>query len=851
LKQLPLYPEPPLAAVETSPHTGVTKACRRCDLHAAAEKTICMSAEGEPGGVLIVGEFPGRSEDREGRPFIGETGRIVRRAVDRFWDGPVAFDNAVRCSPGRAVVGATQVDACRSYLARTLREAKPQRIIALGNRAVMSLLGRSVPIMSVRRGHGWIYNADITDDGVPVPVFMLNSPLAALRNRFIKKWLEADMRWALTSDIPDKPEWDAEVNVIVDRRDALYACDALRDAPWFSFDCETAGVMFEEDFTLVSLAAVPAYDHEIFVWDQSALEDPGVNEPLRELLGDPAVGKVGHNLKYDAHAVRCGLDTVVRNHYGDTRLWRKLLAADVDGTLDVCSELVGLGGMKAEAQKAVKDACMLITKERARSQKAMMLFGIDPILEAACARPQESPKRYAYGLIDRDLLHRYNGRDSLTTTKLGERFESQLGQQPQLHSIWHKIVKHASESIEQVEAWGIAASLKNATTFDRYLQGRQDIIRRRFDQYPDFDPNSQQSISKLLYETLSLPVNSYTQKGAPSTDKEALKELAAHHPIVNDIQEWRRVGKLRGQYAVGIQDYIRSDGRVHPSLKIDGTRSGRLSCEDPNLQNIRRPEDPESKMCRDVFVAPDGYQLVEVDYSQLELRIATMLSGDPTMMSIWESGVDYHLKTAQLIAPLAWKIKPEEVGEAERSQAKTVNFAILYGMKERTLAQRLGIPLQVAESVMAAVKGKFGIFAQWCQSQLAEARRTGYVWTWWEGEKARRRPLWDIVSQDDMARNNAENAAVNTPVQGTASEYCIASLIECVRWLLADNVPAKLVLTVHDSLMFEVKNSHVDLVTQRVPEIMTSWDSKGPGGEVPLVADLKVGPAWGSLQKVA
>jgi DNA polymerase-1 len=277
-----------------------------------------------------------------------------------------------------------------------------------------------------------------------------------------------------------------------------------------------------------------------------------------------------------------------------------------------------------------------------------------------------------------------------------------------------------------------------------------------------------------------------------------------------------------------------------------------LSCAEPNLQNIKRPDpkDPESKMCRDVFVAPPGCELIELDYSQLELRIATMLSGDQVMAEIWHSGVDYHLKTAQLIAPMAWGIKAEEVTDAERSQAKTVNFAVMYGMRGMTLAKNLGVSVNLAEKILEAVKGAFKVFSKWCDAQITEARKTGYVWTWWDGQRARRRPLWDIASADPKLRNTAENGAYNTPVQGTASEYCLASLVACVRWIKENNIPAKLVLTVHDSLMFEVKLGHGDMLITQVREIMTSWSCTGPGGAVKLVADAKRGPSWGSLKNV-
>jgi DNA polymerase-1 len=252
-------------------------------------------------------------------------------------------------------------------------------------------------------------------------------------------------------------------------------------------------------------------------------------------------------------------------------------------------------------------------------------------------------------------------------------------------------------------------------------------------------------------------------------------------------------------------------------------------------------------MARDIFRASPGFTLVQLDFSQLELRIAAMLSGDDDMIAIFREGVDFHQRTAEMISKFAWGIEPGEVQKAHRSQAKAVNFGILYGKTASSLAAEWGVSQAKAQAVMDAILGRFQGLAQWCAKRRAEAARTGLSWTWWDGEPARRRPLWRIADNDKFARITAENGAVNTPIQGTASEFCIASLADAVEWIEADGLEddVRLTLPVHDSLLFEVRAGMEHEVAHQARRIMCGHNSSG----VPLEVDCEVGPAWGSLVK--
>lgn len=233
-----------------------------------------------------------------------------------------------------------------------------------------------------------------------------------------------------------------------------------------------------------------------------------------------------------------------------------------------------------------------------------------------------------------------------------------------------------------------------------------------------------------------------------------------------------------------------------------------------------------------------------------------MLSGDPEMIAIFQSGADYHQRTAELICKIAWGIPPEQLEKKHRFVAKTINFALLYGAGDAKIAEQIrtqsGVAIKAEDvaKIRIAILGKFRTFAQWADARLAESRRTGQAWTWWDGERARCRSLWRIADQGDDAsgaRITAEHSSVNTPIQGTGSDFCIASLVELVEWIEREGIEdaVKLVLPVHDSIMFECREDWTERVIEKARAVMTGW----PSENVPLVVDVEVGRSWGSLAK--
>jgi uracil-DNA glycosylase family 4 len=826
----------------------IDKDCKRCELGNYALNR-CIPADGDPGGILFVGEGPGRHEDEEGRPFVGQSGSLLRRIVAKHSTGPVAFGNAMGCYPGAMPVKDRHVEACRPYLAQTIVDARPTRIVTLGAWAAYAVLGRSVPPFSSRGAYSWVQL-----DGKRIPVFTCTHPAAALRNSFVRGWFELDLIDAMT-----RPEPHAlfdgifhEVQSLVDARAAIW--DLTKNNEPVAYDVETAGTVFEEGFRILSIALCSATAGP-YVWTREAFTGSGFEE-LRTWFEDERFPKFGHNAKFDCVALRGACGITVRGTYFDTRLVRKLLEPEADARLSCCAELVGLGGHKDEAESFRADAAAKLRKEILAERRAVakveqtrtVVSDFRALVEHSIDRGDDHA-RWSFGLLPPRMLHRYNARDAHTTAMLGGMLENKLNAEPELKRVWDVLVRPANDAFSQIEIWGFKVSRQAIYAFDAYLEMKVRDLQQQLDGYAkDINWDSPKQVGGLLFGKLGLKPPKETASGQHSVDSGVLQTLRAKHPLPGLIADRRHYAKLRSSYGVGLLDYVRDDGRMHANYLLDGARSGRLSATDPAVQTIPRPsgndDEPEGKMARDCFVAEDGYVLVSADYSQIELRIAAFYSGDPEMIEIFKSGVDYHQRTAELISQAAWGIEPHQVEKKHRSASKSTTFGLIYGMFDATLAQRIGCTVAEAGRIREAVLGKFRRLAAWLEEQKTHAREHGFVRTYWDGQPARRRPAIFVLDADQSARTHAENSAMNSPIQGGAADYCLASISEIVRWIREDAIDAKVVATIHDSIIVEAKETQLTEITGQIERIMTSWNC----GDVPLKVDIEVGKSWGSLK---
>lgn len=835
-----MYPGLPTSPVDAG-GVSLDRACTKCALSVGGGQS-CLPADGRPGGLLVVGDAPTKGAVR---PFASKSGAYVRSLVAKTWEGPVAYDYAVKCPAkgGKISDVAKPIKECRAYLAEVIEQVKPERVLAVGPWATLALLGRSLDVESARRGYGWIKG--------DVPVFIAAAPVHVMMNTFLKRRFEEDVHWALTCDRPTPRHVEGKVHVIEDMDDALEAEAALAQYDELLFDVETAGVQHSKDFTILCAGLAPVIEGaDAYVWPANADEGPGLSgvladvdcrKPLQRLLETKLIA--GSNVKYDTTAAQLCLGINIKRVSFDTQLVRKLLDPLAKGRLEYVVELVGRGGSKEEAADYRKKATAAARRKTHKpGEKPHDHWCVQAIRNGA------EPPKYNFALLPNEMLWRYNGRDvagsAAGTVYLRQRAKTQPGE----HNMWSSIMQPAIKSFERIERIGFAADKSAFEQFSSFLNVGLDELRQQFKAYgADFNPNSQKQVADILFNKLKLPKGKVSEKsGDPSTDKEVLTGLRGTHPFVDHMIEWRRLEKMDGTYAAGMIPHI-IDGRIHPTFRLDGTETMRISSETPNSQNLPRSETVEGKMCRDGFTSSPGNVLIELDQSQIELRVAAGMSGDPDMIEIFKSGLDYHLRTAQLIARIMWNLTEDQVGEFHRQYCKTVNFGLLYGKTDAGLAAQLGITIDEARKLRSAILGKFKKLAAMIKKFLYLCRKTGGIEVPWFDGAAHTRPLYEIAGHDKWKRMNAENSTTNTPIQGRASLYTIAAIPLIHEWIDDVGAPVEIVNTVHDSILLDCPPEWVDRVIAACSDIMTqSFDCWG----VPLVADAKVGTRWGSLGKI-
>lgn len=799
-----------------------------------------------PPVLLVVGESPGNVEDQYGRPFVGPTGKYFRPLVEELWNGIVVYTNALRCML-RGKPTKKQVDSCRGYLAADIEDISPDLILCVGGIASQGILGKSLPVISTRGAYAQL------SDGTPI-VFALH-PTAALRNRFVRRWFEKDLKWACDPNkeipIPKRPV----VHVVENDSDALEAVDKLsEDLARIDFDCETFGKFADDDFRVTTLSL--SCGLAVYVWDErnlGMLRSSNAVQYALELL-ETAFGIGGQNVKFDLNVLWFGLGVDIVNRADCSRLLRKLLNVEADASLETMQYIVGLGGGKDEAGEYVDDGKKVynsIIKLPKRKPKKPPRHSRVKILREDInsavrrIRAGREAAAYAYVAIPEDVRELYCGFDAYSSGVLIDRFLPQVSRDSALIDLYNEVVLPMQRAVVMMERNGVLIDRDALDQAEAYFSGIVDEAAAKIKEYGDFNPASPKETAAFLYDELRLRCRKKTDSGGRSVDKETLSSL--NHPAAEAILELRRASSWLSRYVKGFYDAIRDDGRVHANILIDGTATGRPSCSNPNMFNLPKPETFEGKLIRDVVVAPDGWVLVEVDQSQVEIRVAAVLSGDKSMIDLVVSGADFHLETARMVAPYLG-LNPREIDKEHplRSRAKTINFAVLYGDPPEGTAQRIGCSGDEAVKLQNALFKARPRLKAWIEEKLRFTRTHGWTRTHRNGKEARYRWLQAVADPTSKECATAERASWNTDVQGTAADIT-GWVLGKVQAYLDKNDPdqkyARLVLTVYDSVILEVREDMLPVVVREVVRI-----SEMQNIGVPLVAEPKVGKAWGSLE---
>lgn len=515
---------------------------------------------------------------------------------------------------------------------------------------------------------------------------------------------------------------------------------------------------------------------------------------VEPLLGGTKPAVVGHHLKFDEmvlrrHGFRLGppaFDTMVASY---------LLDPDAQH------------GLKEMAQREL-GATMTTYEQVTEKQRGKQLAFAEVKVEAATA---------------------YAGADALLSLELCERLAPRIEAEGLL-PLLRDVELPLAMTLNDMELAGILVDTAALGAMGKVLEAQMIELEAKAKKAAgrEFNINAPRQLEVLLFDELKLPVIKRT-KTARSTDAEVLDALSEHHPLPAVILEHRHLAKLKSTYLDALPGLVNPDtGRIHTRYSQTVAATGRLSSNDPNLQNI--PVRTEAgRAIRAAFVAPPGFRLLSADYSQIELRILAHLSHDPEFVAAFQSGDDVHARTAAGI----FHVERDAVTSTMRRVAKTINFGVIYGMGDSALGKRLGIPREEAAAFIEAYFKRYAGVRAYLDRSLDEARSAGGVTTL----LGRRRFLPDLSSGNRAARLQAERIAQNTPIQGTAADILKAAMIR----LRPPVVPgSRMLLTVHDELIFEVPEALVDQAGKLIQEAMAGVAKL----DVPLVVDVGSGKTW-------
>jgi len=579
----------------------------------------------------------------------------------------------------------------------------------------------------------------------------------------------------------------------------------LRSAGTFAIDTETDALdAMQAGLVGISFAAEPgraAYLPLAHTAPGTPAQIPLTRalDLLRPLLQDPSVHKIGQNGKYDLHILRRhGID--LKGYREDTLLQSFILDAGS-----------ARHDMDSLAQRHLDYTT--ITYEDVAGKGA---------------------KQIPFAAVELDTATGYAAEDADITLRLHQVLRPRLVAAPAQDTVYREIEIPLVPVLARIEAHGVKLDS------DELQRQTQDLSRRMLTAQQQafelagrsFNLDSPKQLQALLFDELGLPALVKTPKGQPSTNEEALDAIAGQHPLPRVILDYRSLNKLRSTYTEKLPAMVHlGTGRLHTSYHQAGAATGRLSSSDPNLQNIPiRTED--GRRIRKAFIAEDGWRLVACDYSQIELRIMAHLSEDEGLLRAFASGADIHKATAaEVFARPLDAVTPDE-----RRAAKAINFGLMYGMSAFGLARNLGISRSDAQDYISTYFARYPGVRDFMQATREQARALGFV----ETVFGRRLYLDYILKGTGPQRAGAERAAINAPMQGTAADIIKRAMIDIDAWLATQQDRARMILQVHDELVFEVREDFVDtLVAEAITRMSAAAQLR-----VPLVVDCGVGGNW-------
>jgi DNA polymerase-1 len=520
---------------------------------------------------------------------------------------------------------------------------------------------------------------------------------------------------------------------------------------------------------------------------------------LKPILEDLTKAKLGHHLKYDAHVLA---------NYG-----------------------IALNGQRFDSMLESYVLNSVATRHDMDSTVARYL-GLKTIRYEDLTG--KGAKKITFNQVSVDQAAEYSAEDADVTLQLHQAIWPQIEAVPALKSVYEEIEQPLVPVLFRMERAGVLVDRALLRAQSSELAARMLELQSQAHREAGgvFNVDSPKQLQEILFGKLGIPVMRKTPTGQPSTAEDVLEELAETYPLPKLILEYRGMAKLKSTYTDNLPLQINpATGRIHTSYHQAVAATGRLSSQDPNLQNIPI-RTQEGRRIRQAFIAPPGHSLVAADYSQIELRIMAHLSGDASLLRAFTEDRDVHQATAAEVFGIAL----DAVSADQRRSAKAINFGLMYGMSAFGLARQLGIGRGDAQKYMDLYFERYPGVRRYMEETRRQARETGYV----ETVFGRRLYLPEIQSRNAALRQYAERSAINAPMQGTAADIIKRAMIEVDSWLQSSRIPARLIMQVHDELVLEVADEAVEsLVGQTRTHMIRAADLS-----IPLKVDVGVGRNW-------
>jgi DNA polymerase-1 len=615
-----------------------------------------------------------------------------------------------------------------------------------------------------------------------------------------RKWLET-----LQSEASEKAVSARKYHTITDKADFAHWLEKLSKSPYFSFDTETTSLN-PFDAELVGISFSDGAFHAAYVPlvhdypDAPAqLSRDFVLQEIKKLLEDPSKTVIGQNLKYDEQVLmKYGIEFKASNF--DTMLESYVLNSTMS------RHDMGSLAMKYLGERTIP------FEEIAGKGAKMVTFNQIPI----------------------EIAANYASEDADITLRLHEKLWPEISAAPGLLRVFTEIEMPLVPVLAKIESIGVLIDTEKLKIQSAELGLRIHSLEEKVYEIAGevFNLGSPKQLQTILYEKLKLPIKKKTPTGQPSTAEDVLSELAHDYPLPKYILEYRSLSKLKSTYTDALPLQIHPVNlRVHTSYNQAVTATGRLSSTEPNLQNIPvRTE--EGRKIRQAFIAPPHYKLLSADYSQVELRIMAHLSQDPGLLMSFENGLDVHVATAAEV----FGVSLASVTSDQRRHAKAINFGLMYGMSSFGLSQQLNIDTKSAKEYIDTYFARYPKVHEYMEKSREIAAKQGYVETLF----GRRLYVPEINVANLQRRRAAERAAINAPLQGTAADIIKLAMINIDQWLTETQAKAKMIMQVHDELVFEIPENEEAYFVENIKNRMENAVKLS----VPLLVDVGVGNNW-------